>query len=637
MFGYDGGYVFPITKRSLADCVLIFLLAAGLIKPLFQLGFTDKWESVEGAIISDARFLSDHWPHPSWQPLWYAGARFDSLFAPAVRYGTVAIAKVARVPVVRAYHIYLALFYCVGIVAVYFLVMTVSGSRWAAWFGAAAAALVSPCFLFLPELRHDAWLWVPQRLGAMMRYGDGPHIASLAALPFALAFLWRALVRFQRVNVALACLSGAVVAANSLAGAAVLAGLLPVMVWSLYVTHLDRRIWLRSAIIAGLTWGLSAFWLVPSMVKTAIGNTQMLSSGGTTWPLWIALAGCILFVLVTNATCRGRADLAYLLFVGGAAFGFVLIVAGYYYWGFQLAGSPMHFAPELDLFLILLAAECLRRLRWRHAAVAMACVALATGGFYLRRAWQVYPADIAFQERAEYKVQEWVSQNMPDARLMVAGPARFWLDAWGDRKQLGGESEVGPVEPLLRAAQYQILRGEQPALGVLWMQLLGVDAVVVADEKFAGILPPLWRDVIYKVPRRFSDLARVVDTGRLNALRTMVANSDVDGLKAHYAVFEAGPDVHPLVVWESTDVLRIRTRIQAGQSLMVQTMHDDGWHAYSNGVVVPLRRGALGFVRLDPPVGDHDIRLVFETPLEVWFGRLVTLLALLAMWRVKPV
>ena len=94
--------MFPITKRSLADCVLVCLLAAMLIKLLFKLGFTDKWGSVEGAIISDARFLRDHWPHPLWQPLWYAGARFDSLFPPAVRYGTVAIAKVSRVPMVRA-------------------------------------------------------------------------------------------------------------------------------------------------------------------------------------------------------------------------------------------------------------------------------------------------------------------------------------------------------------------------------------------------------------------------------------------------------------------------------------------------------------------------------------------------------
>ena len=103
--------------------------------------------------------------------------------------------------------------------------------------GRAGLALLS----VIPELHNDAWLWVPQRLGAMMRYGDGPHIASLAALPFALAFWWRALLGFQRVNVALACLSGAVVAANSLTGAAVLVLLFPMMLWSLYVTQVRRR------------------------------------------------------------------------------------------------------------------------------------------------------------------------------------------------------------------------------------------------------------------------------------------------------------------------------------------------------------------------------------------------------------
>ncbi len=626
--------MFPISKRSLADCVLLFLLAAVLIKPLFKLGFTDKWGSVEGAIISDARFLSDHWPHPGWQPLWYAGARFDTLFPPAVRYGTVAISKIGRVPVVRAYHSYLALFYCFGIAAVYFLIWTLSGSRSTAWFGAAAAALVSPCFLFIPELRNDAWLWTPQRLGAMMRYGDGPHIASLAVLPFALAFCWRALVRFQRGDVALACLAGAVVAANSLTGTAMLVVLLPAMVWSLYVTHLDPRIWKRGAGIAALTWGVSAFWLVPSMVTTSVTNTQWLSPGGTTWSLWIALLCCVAFVLITNATLRGRGDLAYLLFLSAAAFGFALHVIGYNYFGFQLAGAPMHLAPELDLFLILLAAECLRRLRWRYLAVAIACVVLASSGAYLRRAWHVYPADFGFKDRAEYKVQEWVSQNMPDARVMVAGSARFWLDAWGDRKQLGGEAEAGPAEPSIKAAQYQILRGEKPALAVLWMQLLGVDAVV-GERKFAGILPELRGDTIYRVPRRYPDLARVVDTVRLDALRTMVGNDDVDGLQAHFAVLEAGPESHPLVVWESTKVMRVRAHVEPGQSLLVQTMYDGGWHAYSRGAAMPVRRGALGFIRLDPPAGDHEIRLVFETPLEVWFGLSITLLALFAMWRMK--
>ncbi|MEP6536424.1 MAG: hypothetical protein ABJF23_13950 [Bryobacteraceae bacterium] len=625
-----------ISKRSLADLVLICLLAAVLIKPLFKLGFTDKWGSVEGAIISDARFLSDHWPNPSWQPLWYAGARYDSLFPPAVRYGTVAIAKIGRVPVVRAYHTYLALFYCLGIGAVYFLIWTLMESRWSAWCGAAAAALISPCFLFLPELRNDAWLWVPQRLGAMMRYGDGPHIVSLAALPVALAFWSRALQRFRRIDVVPACLSGAVVAANSLTGAATLAVLFPLMLWSLYVTHVDRRIWNRAAVIAALTWGLSAFWLVPSMLTTSLSNTQWLSPAGTTWSLWIALACGVVFVVVTNGKFRGRADLAGLLFVCGAAFAFALNVAGNYYFGFQLAGAPMHLAPELDLFLILAAAEGLRRLRPRRIALGIAFVALATSGPYLRRAWHVYPSDLGFKERAEYKIQEWASQNLPDARLMVAGPARYWIDAWGDRKQLGGESDSGPPEPLLKSAQFQILRGDQPALAVLWMQLLGVDAVVTdVGGKFAGVLPPMLGDVVYRVPRRFSDLARVVNTDGLNSLQEITANNDLDGLKAHYAVFENGPDSHPSVVWDSTDRLRIHARIEAGQSLVVQTNYADGWHAYADGKSLPVREGALGFIRLDPPPGDQTIRMVFETPLEVWLGRGITLASLLVLMRLR--
>ncbi len=615
--------MFPITKRNLTVCALLFLLAAILVKPLFKLGFTDKWGSVEGAIISDARFLNDHWPHPSWQPLWYAGARFDGLFPPAVRYGTVAVAKLTRVPVVRAYHTYSALLYCFGIVAVYFFIWTMSGARWVAWFGAAAAALVSPCFLFIPELRNDAWLWVPQRLGAMMRYGDGPHIASLAVLPFALSFWWRALVRFDRADFALACLCGAVVMANSLAGAGVLVVLLPVMMWSLYVTHLDQRIWLRFALLAGLTWGLSAFWLVPSMIRISIANTQLLSPGGTTWSLWIALLVAITFVLVTNAKFRGRADLAYLLFLIGASSCFALNVVGHYYFGFLLAGAPMHFAPELDLFLILLGVECLRRLRWRPVAFALGLVALATSGAYLRRAWHVYPADFGYKERTEHKLQDWVSQNFPDARVMVAGAARFWFDAWSDRMQLGGGAESGPPEAILKAAQFQILRGKQPELALLWMQILGIDAVVLdTPEK-----------KVDRVPRRFPALARVVNTDRLNALRTIASNDDAIALRAHYVVFEQGPDVQPAVQWEGTDAMRVRARVEAGQSLVVQTMYDGGWHAYSNGARIPLQKGVLGFIRLDPPPGDLDIRLVFKTPWEIWFGRFITLVSLVVLVR----
>ncbi len=75
------------------DFLIIFLLTAALIWPLFKAGYLDKWASIESIFISDARYLKDHWPHPQWQPLWYGGTRFDYIYPPALRYGTAGLAK----------------------------------------------------------------------------------------------------------------------------------------------------------------------------------------------------------------------------------------------------------------------------------------------------------------------------------------------------------------------------------------------------------------------------------------------------------------------------------------------------------------------------------------------------------------
>src|SRR6185503_17173300 len=110
-------------------------------------GYLDKWGSIESTFIGDARFLTEHWPHPQWQPLWYGGTRFDYVYPPALRYGTAIISMTTGYPPVRAYHIYTGLFYCTGIAGVYFLVRTATGSRRMSWFCGAGAALMSPSFL----------------------------------------------------------------------------------------------------------------------------------------------------------------------------------------------------------------------------------------------------------------------------------------------------------------------------------------------------------------------------------------------------------------------------------------------------------------------------------------------------------
>src|ERR1700722_18212245 len=139
------------------DFFLIFAFTAILIWPLFKAKYLDKWASIESTFIADARFLKEHWPHPLWQPLWYGGTRFDYIYPPTLRFGTAALAKFYPMTEARAYHIYVAFFYCLGIAGVYLLVRIGCGSRGAAWLAAAASGLLSPSFLFLPLMRIDSW------------------------------------------------------------------------------------------------------------------------------------------------------------------------------------------------------------------------------------------------------------------------------------------------------------------------------------------------------------------------------------------------------------------------------------------------------------------------------------------------
>ena len=109
-------------RRSwILDFVLVFLFAAVLIRPLWKLKYTENWGSIESTFIADARMLKDNWPRPLWQPHWYVGTRFDYIYPPALRYGTAALAKYYPMDAAKAYHLYVAFFYCFGIAGVYLL------------------------------------------------------------------------------------------------------------------------------------------------------------------------------------------------------------------------------------------------------------------------------------------------------------------------------------------------------------------------------------------------------------------------------------------------------------------------------------------------------------------------------------
>ncbi len=629
-------------RTYVLDFFLIALLAVVLVWPLFRLKYQNNWSSIESTFLADARFLSENWPHPRWQPLWYCGTRFDYIYPPALRYGTAVLTKIFPIVPARAYHLYTALFYCLGIAGVYLLARAGSGSRVSGWLAAAATALVSPSFLFVIDYRREAIAskMMPQRLSVLVRYGEGPHVTAVAVLGIALAAAWVALRGRRPAVLALAVPLCALVVSNNFYGATALAIFFPLLVWSQWITWRDNRVWLRAAAVAALAYACTAFWLTPSYLKVTTENLRLVSQEGNRWSTWVALAAAALFGALTWRFARGRKDRAWTVFVIGAAVFFSLNVLGHYFLGFRVAGEPLRLVPELDLALILLAAEGVRcawstRRLWVRAPVAIlvaACFLPATR--YVPHAWRPFVPDLGFRDRIEYRITDWLSRNMPDARGLATGSVRFWYDAWHDLPQVGGGSEQGLMNLTPYEAQWQLTAGNDVAQDVLWMQAVGADAIIVHDQRsqeiyhdftypqrFQGKLEAVFDsgegDVIYRIPRRFPDRARVVETARLRAVPEKA-------LAGYANVVEHGPDSRARLMRESTDAMLVHAMLRPGESLVVQETYDPYWRAYSDGRRLAVRKDAFGFMEVEAPPGERDVRLVFELPLENAIGRVIS-------------
>ena len=614
-------------QEILLDFLLLFLFAFALIRPYAKAKYLDKWGSIESTFISDARFLAEHWPHPQWQPNWYGGTRFDYVYPPALRYGTALLTKTIGYWPVKSYHVYTAFFYCVGIAGVYLLIRAGMKSRYAALLGAVGAALMSPSFLFMANMRHDAWKRLPVRLGVLAKYGEGPHMTAFALIPIALAFAWLAFESRRPAMTALAGVFCALVVSNNFYfGATALAVFYPILVWAFWITRQERRILLPALAIPLIAYGLTAFWLVPSYFKVTTVNMKFVSEHGTTWSIWVAVLVAIAFALASDKFARNRKERTWAVFTAGSAVFFGLNVLGNYYFNFRVSGEPGRLVPELDLVLILLSLTILRWL-WAQEGLLPRVVAglVLAGAFYstigyVRHAWHMFPLEPDYTKRIEYRVSEWLYQNHPDARTLPTGSVRFWFNAWHDLPSLGGGSDQGVLNPIAEQSQWEINLGPKPEPSILWLRCMGVDFTYVSDktsqemfkdttypEKFNGQLPVVFDDntgnKIYQVPRRYPARARVVQTSVIDAVKPPRFNDDVEYLQAYADAIEKGPDVVPTLRREGTDAMRVQAHVEPGQSVVIQESYDTAWQATSGGKPVPLRKDAMGFLLVDAPPG----------------------------------
>jgi hypothetical protein len=650
------------TERSTLvylSLVLTLLAASAVIWPWFQTKYAKNWASIEGTFISDARLIKDHWPGPRWYPWWYGGTRANYIYPPALRYGTAALAKYYPMEPARAYHVYTSLLFVMGIGGVWLL-------AWYGWHDARLALLAAICALFvspslvlLPAIYADAAGHGANRLSVLVRYGEGPHMSAFALLGLALAFLWKALRSGNTRYMALSALFCALVTANNFYGSTALAIFYAALLWTFWLEQEDPKLFWRAAIIPVLAFGLCAFWLTPSYLQITLRNMAYVSSKPNQWSTWVLVVFAIAWMLITDRYARRRSDLTWLMFLSTASFLHTLNTVGNYWFNFRILGEAMRLVPELDLCYILLSIElCRRTWYWRwQLGKGLAFVVMVWFLFVARhgiqKPWRLYPEVTDPKPGIEYRMTKRLIEEAQGGRVLAAGTTRFWFNTWLDGYQMGGASEQGVLNEFVVQAYWESTISPLPELTVAWMKVLAVDLIgvhgprsteayhdFVQPGKFQGQLPVVMQDdednAIYRVPRRYPGLARVVEAKALAALPKIRGSNDGESLLAHVAVVEQGPESSTQTQWRGSDELRVTASPAAGQSVLVMTTWDANWEAVGfDGRPYEIRPTVTQWMEVRAPQGSQGFTLYFREPLESRIGKLffpLTVLALLWMW-----
>jgi len=649
-----------LTRATLAGAGLLLALNLFICFRLFHTEYLAHMNSIEGAYIGISRYILEHPRDLTWFPLWYGGIPFQNAYPPLLHALVAAAAWLLRISPALAHHLVGGAFYCLGPVALMFLAYALSGNLKLSMAASLLYSLISASAFLMPSIRADAGLWNARRLEALVVYGDGPHVAALTLLLFAILALHLALRRMAPLPGIIAGILLASVALTNWVGTfslaiAVISYLLAR--WGAQAkTPALHRILGFSALIGVLAYGLAAPWIPPSTIADIQRNAQFTVGY---YPLGLRQLEYAGLLVVAGAgvwwvLARYRASL-------GVRFGswFLLLTAA-----LALPAEWLHvyLMPQADryhiemeiavcLFLAFVVGPLLIRAAGRYQT--WLALALLIGGalqtWNYRRYARAIIRPIDIHQTVEYQASRWLEANLPDRRVVATGSIQFWLNAFSDSPQIGGGFGQGIGNPEIPVMQYGIPYTEKDgAATAMWFRLLGAKAVIVSGPgtrdsypgvwhdpgKFRGVLPELWRngaDVIYGVPERTESLAHVILPG------DAVAKAPINVLKVELvrpldAALEDPSLPGAGFVWKNQHEAAISASLQPRQVVFVQVSYHPGWRATANGQPRPIRRDGLGFMIIEPRCsGPCDIRLVYDGGLEMRIAKLAQSASILAV------
>ncbi len=643
----------------------LFLLNAWICWELFRTEYTQHISSIEAAYISISRYIMNNWGDLTWFPLWYCGIPYQNSYPPLLHVIVAAVAEIARWSPALAYHFVTACFYCLGPVALYWLSVRLSGDRFYSFAAGLLYSLVAPSAILVRDIRDGmGGPWMPRRLDILVKYGEGPHVASLALLPLALVALDRALVSRRALDVLLAAVASAAVALTNWLGAFALA--IEVLCLLLERTNsLNRntsRTWLLAGAIGVLAYLLAGPWVPPSTIATIRWNAAMI--GADYAPVYRmlpvrAVVGIAAAVAMKLALRRAPPGVQFFMLFSF----FMATVALATFWrGFDLVPQPHRYHVEMDLAicggLVFLARWLLKRLpnRLEAAVLLLALLGVYPQIHHARRFARWWIQSIDIHATTEYKMAKWFDGHMNGHRVLAPGTISFWMNAFTDTPQFGGGFDQGRPYPEMPIGSSFLYSGDGAGErrldeALVWLKAFGVQAIAVGGphsgefykpfqkpEQFA-VLKELGRDgddVVYEVPLRSGSLAHVIEKSDYARRPTESAQKPTEMLRYVAALDDPA---RPLAdfQWTSRHSARISASLNPGQLISVQETWHAGWHASVNGEPRRVFGDGLGLIVIEPRCeGRCTIDLNYDGGAEMYAAKSLSLTSLLGclIWAV---
>lgn len=659
-------------RWTVASAAATFLINVYTAWPLFVTEYVRHMFSIEAAYIALTRYTMENWPQLTWFPLWNAGMPYQNAYQPGLPIASAAVASASGLSPALAYHVTIALFYCLGPVGMFFLAYKLSGRRDVGLCAALFFSLLSPSAFLSAIVRHDLGsLWYARRFQALIFYGEGPNVSGLSLVPFALWGVHAVYERFTARRFTLAALAlGAVILVSWPAGVALAAGVLAYLLARDF-NEVKPRLW-RLAVLAVTAYLLVTPWDPPSTISDNQRNSQMIGGPYHYTATHILYFGSLIAATLAmrvllrrvRATAFLQAAIYWTLFLGTVA-----LSAMWLHVALLPQPERFHLAMEMGIAMLLSyafvrATQSSKRVFY-YAFAVLLCLSFFQAKRY-RRFSDRLTLPLNISDTLEYRTSRWFAEHMPGQRVFAAGSIAFWLNAWSDTPQVTGCCLPGMPNPMSWIVGYAVPSGDgagehDAEYSLLWMRAFGAQAVAIGGprtrdsyhdwargNKFEGVLLKLREegdDRIYRIPSRTVSLAHVINPGDAVS-RTPTNGIDVEPLRPYVRALE--DPALPVAEWNWMDraTASITANLASGQLISVQETYSPGWHASVAGHTVRLWRDALGLIALDPAcTGQCIVTLHFDGGTEAKVLRILSWMtaALLLAWaayeltvRVKP-